>query len=334
LLGDTGLATAMLAMRSRAPSPWITVLAFHRALDEKDIGELEPGVVDVTPAALDRHVAYMKEWFDVVGLDDLFAFRRGAALPRNPLLITFDDGYADNYRSVLPILQKHGARATFFIATDYVGERRLFWWDKIALLLNRTRRDTITIDYPFARTFACTSAELRTTTREALLDVVKTRYGLDLDRFLDSLGAACDVSLARSEERAIADDVLMTWDQVRALRAAGMDVQSHTRTHRVLQTIDEPTLDRELVESRETLEDVLREPIRAVSYPVGKPLDLFPHIRKAVKRAGYELGFSNETGTSYRWSFDPLDARRIAVDVRSDESFFRGMLAAPFLMPQ
>lgn len=326
------LPSLLLGLRSVGGSPWFTVLTYHRAGRPEEVGELDPGTVDVTPEQLDRHLTYMKRWFDIVGMDDFFAFGRGGTLPKNPLLITFDDGYLDNHDVVLPILQKHGVKATFFIATHYISERRLFWWDKIALLVNRSTRASIDLEYPTPRSLSLADPAAKVRARMRLLRIVKDHYGLDLERFLVELAASADVTFSRDEERRVADEKLMTWDHVRALRRAGMDVQSHTSTHRVLQTIDEVTLERELVESRDVLERELGEPVRAISYPVGKPLHLSPTIRTAVKKAGYELGFSNGTGTNHRWDFDPLDARRLAIDINASDASFRSMLALPYLL--
>lgn len=331
-LDRLGASSALLTLRASRGSPWLTAITYHRAAHPDAVGDLEPGTVDVTPEALDRHLGYITRWFDVVGMDDVLAFRRGGSLPKNPILITFDDGYLDNHDVVLPLLQKHGARATFFIATSYIGERRLFWWDKIALFQKRSTKTSIELTYPARRTYSLADAPARAKTARALLRIVWETYGLDLPRYLDGLAAACGVTFSREEEREIADRVLMTWDHVRALRRAGMDVHSHTHTHRVLQTIDPATLEYELVKSREVLERELGEPVRAVSYPVGRPMHLVPAIRTAVKNAGYELGFSNETGTNHRWNFDPFDARRLAVDVGVSDECFRSLLALPQLV--
>jgi peptidoglycan/xylan/chitin deacetylase (PgdA/CDA1 family) len=277
-------------------------------------------------------MALVSRSFDVVGIDDLIAFRRGARLPKNPLLVTFDDGYRDNYEAALPVLKKHGVRAVFFIATHYMTERRLFWWDRINYVLKRSPRDAVTLSYPEPATLPLTGHErARARAIRRALRVVKDHHALDLERFLTELAEAAGVSLSREDERAIVDRLLMTWDEVRALRAAGMDVQSHTSTHRVLQTLPDDALDRELRGSREVLEAELREPVRAVSYPVGKPLRLTPHIRTAVRRAGYELGFSNGTGINHAWDTDPLDIRRISLDAGLSFAFFRTMLALPYL---
>ena len=53
--------------------------------------------------------------------------------------MTFDDGYLDNHDVALPILVKHGVRAVFFLATDYIERRRLFWWDRVSSARARAR---------------------------------------------------------------------------------------------------------------------------------------------------------------------------------------------------
>jgi peptidoglycan/xylan/chitin deacetylase (PgdA/CDA1 family) len=316
----------LMSMRKGAPSPWITVLTFHRAA-QPGPGFFDDGVVDTTPEAFDKQVAFCTRWFDVVGIDELIAFKNGGKLPKNPMVITFDDGYLDNHDVVLPILQKYGAKAVFFIATSYLEERRLFWWDRISWILKSTEKPHIEIKYPFEEQI-CLNPKPKGIRRA--LRIVKDTHGIDLTRYIAELETAAGVALEREEERKIADQMLMTWDQVRALREAGMDVQSHTATHRVLQTVPEDQLEAELLGSRLVLERVLGERITAVSYPVGKPLKYTPHVRRAVADAGYELGFSNATGVNHRWDFDPLDAKRLSLDVGLGDAFFRTMVALPY----
>jgi peptidoglycan/xylan/chitin deacetylase (PgdA/CDA1 family) len=233
---------------------------------------------------------------------------------------------------VLPILQRHGLRAVFFVATSYVEQRRLFWWDRINVLLKASRKEVLDVQYPrFRRLSLAGSGRARSTAIQVLLRTVKDTYALDLERFLEHVAAAADVNISREEERRRVDGLLMTWDHVRALRRAGMDVQSHTSTHRVLQTLTPRALAEELAGSRAMLEDVLGEPVRAISYPVGHPIASAPRIREAVVAAGYELGFSNCTGANDMRSFDPLDARRLAADSAKSAADFESMIALPGL---
>jgi peptidoglycan/xylan/chitin deacetylase (PgdA/CDA1 family) len=328
-----GMRVPQLVMSlRRAASPWVTVLTYHRVADPHAAAMLDEGVVDVTPEQLDRQLAFVRRWFEPVGLDGLLAAARGVRpLPRNPVLITFDDGYRDNHDVALPILQRHGLRATFFIATDYVERRKPFWWDRVAYVLKRSLRDRIELDYPERIELALENQSARRRAIGRVQRLIKDRPGLVLEKLLEALERAAGVSLSRQEEAELVSKTVMTWEHVTSLRRAGMDVQSHTRTHRVLQTLGDDDLTNELRGSREKLEQVLGEPVVAISYPVGKPLYDAPRIKRAVREAGYELGFSNGTGVNLTRDLDPLDVRRVALDMKLGGSFFRAMLAMPWL---
>jgi peptidoglycan/xylan/chitin deacetylase (PgdA/CDA1 family) len=325
-----GVSRVALSVR-RAASAWITVLTYHRVGRRDDPTVLDEDVVDVTPDQLARHLKFIKRWFDPIGIDQLCAFTRGRGrLPRNPLMVTFDDGYRDNHDVALPILVKHGVRAVFFLATDYIERRKLYWWDRVSLLIGRSPRPRIVMEYPEPLSIPLVGPDARRAAVRRAQRIIKDRRGLDLPRFLDELERAAGVTLSADEERRLVEATVMTWDHAAALRRAGMDVQSHTHTHRVLQTLDGRELQRELRTSRTALEDALGEPIVGVSYPVGQPLRDSPQIRQAVRDAGYRLGFSNATGVNRTRTLDALDVKRVSLDLSIRDPFFRAMLAVPW----
>lgn len=312
-------------------SSWITVLTYHRVAPVESGADFCEGTVDVTPEAFDRQIAYGKRWFDFIGIDDLLAFAKGGSLPNNPLLVTFDDGYLDNREVALPILLKHGARAAFFVATTYVSDRRLFWWDRLAYMVKRSTRERIELTYPTRKVVPLTGTHDRERAFRALRAVITDDFEIDLWGFLDAVGEATGVPMSREDERRLADAMIMKWADVHALRAAGMDVQSHTCEHYVLPTLNEAHLREELGRSREILEGELHEPIRAIAYPVGRGAGSYPRLRKAVTDAGYELGFSNAGGINHRWAFDPLNVRRISLDFDVPDGYFKAVMAVPFV---
>jgi peptidoglycan/xylan/chitin deacetylase (PgdA/CDA1 family) len=328
LLDGARITEALLRLRRMAPTPWLPILTYHRVHDASAGTLYDEGVIDSTPASFDEQMGTVARYFSPMAMDGLLAWFAGAPLPPNPIVVTFDDGYLDNYECALPILQKHGVPATFFMATHYLSERRLFWWDRINYLIKSSQREIIAMRYP-------NPVELpKARALKWALRIVKDTFALDLTRFLEELRVACDVEWNDDLERTLANQLLMTWDQVRALRRQGMDVQSHTRTHRVLQTLPAERLDEELRGSREDLEEELGEPVRAISYPVGKPISEKPAIREAVRRAGYQIGFSNASGVNHvHGHLDRYDMRRISIDVDVPHAMFRGMLALPYLSP-
>jgi peptidoglycan/xylan/chitin deacetylase (PgdA/CDA1 family) len=333
LLHRTGALKAILEVRGRTSPPWLNVLTYHRFPNRHGEEPFDDGVVDVTLVEFDRVVACLKRHFTPVGTDELCAFVRGEKLPPNPVAITFDDGYLSGYEQALPILQRHQCKAIFFVATSFITERRIYWWDRIAYLMKRTSRVVIDLEYPFPIQIDLSGD--RSGAIKRVLDLIKVHPILDIQKFLDELGRVAEVQWTPEMDRAFADRLLMTWDNVRSLRKAKMDVQSHTRTHRVLQTLSPDELDDELSGSRADLERELGEPVRAMAYPVGRPLEGASPIRLALKKAGYQIGFTNGTGSTSLWgSVDAFNISRHTVDRRFSEPYLLGILAVPFLAPK
>ncbi len=131
----------------------------------------------------------------------------------------------------------------------------------------------------------------------------------------------------------------MSWSHVRALADAGMDVESHGRTHRVLQTLDSAALRDELVGSRTDLEAQLRRPVRAIAYPVGRSIAQHARLRDAVAAAGYRVGMSNASGATRLWPaslrrvlpVDPFDVRRLSTDRSMSDAMFFLQVVLPSL---
>jgi peptidoglycan/xylan/chitin deacetylase (PgdA/CDA1 family) len=93
--------------------------------------DVEPGMY-VTSATFARHLRYLKRHHDVVGLDALYDWlKRRRRFDRVPCVITFDDGWEDNYRQAFPLLRRHGVAATVFLVTDRVGTTGMLDWDQV-----------------------------------------------------------------------------------------------------------------------------------------------------------------------------------------------------------
>ena len=328
-LDKTGVLGAL--MRLGRARPWMSILTYHRVLPAAPAPDFafDGEVVDATSAQFDAQVATLKKHFRLVGVDELCALADGKRPPGDVCAITFDDGYRDNHDHALPILRKHGVRATFFVATTYISERRVFWWDQIAYLIKKSQKARITIEYPKAITVELGPLPRRAEIA-AFVRPVKDEVALDLPRYLDALARAAGVEWNEAIARRHGDELLMTWDQVRALKQAGMDVQSHTRTHRVLHTLPAEELKSELEGSRLDLERELGAPCRAIAYPTGVPIVDDPKLLAAVRDAGYAIGLTNCTGTNATLrATSPFDIRRMSIDAEFSPSFFRAMVALP-----
>ena len=323
------LDTAKRAVERRFGANKLTVIAYHRVNDPGAADRFDEGTLDVFPERFGEQVRLLKQEYTLVDPVDVRACLRGKPWPRRPAMITFDDGYRDNYERALPILENHGAKALFFIATHYIDHRNVYWWDRISYTLKHATKTTFTIEYP--TTLAIDVGSDRSRAESALHSLVKTTFDLDLSRFLEELTTAAGVAWSDALERELADELVMTWDHVRALRDAGMRIGSHTRTHRVLGTIKEDQLRAELSGSRSDLEDALGEEVWSIAYPVGYPVVGDRRIRAALREAGYEIGFTYNTGAQDLRSLDPFDVSRSGVDVSWDLGRFSAVVEFPAL---
>jgi len=337
-LHRAGALRALMELRRHVPAPLLSIITYHHIADQHPSYPYDPNVADASPAQFRRQMETLARYGTPIGIDDLIAAVGGAPLPKNPVMVTFDDGYRSCHDVALPILRAVGMRATFFIATSFVNERRLYWWERIALVLGQARRakhQTAQISYPHRLTLDLE----RPDTGDLLTDLVKDTYDLDLNRFLDELSAALGIEWSRQIEASYADGLIMTWDQIRALARAGMDVESHGRHHRVLQTLDAEALDDDLAGSRRDLEAQLGRPVRALAYPVGRRINGEQRIRTALTAAGYQIGMSNHSGVNRWWPpslrgfapIDPFDLRRLATDRTISDAMFLTQVAVPRL---
>lgn len=88
----------------------------------------------IDPEDFDWQMKYLVDHgYHTISPEELYAFLEGkGTLPDRPVLITFDDGYVDNYTNAYPILKKYNLKATIFIVTGFVSERKGYLtWDQL-----------------------------------------------------------------------------------------------------------------------------------------------------------------------------------------------------------
>jgi peptidoglycan/xylan/chitin deacetylase (PgdA/CDA1 family) len=309
-LDRAGLLDRLFWLRARLGRRGLVVLTYHRIGMSPGEGELDPGVVDATPAELSAELAVLRDQATVVSMADVHRAFRGARLPPNAALVTFDDGYADAELAI-PLLRRAGVPATFFIPTAFPDGGRLFWWDRVWLTLRRCRRARFELTYPERLTLhprrgLAAAARL-------LIDAVKRADRLDLSRLWEGLEQASGVALDAAEERAIAARTILGWPAVRRLHDAGLDVQSHSHDHLILNALSPEGAGRDLQRSARLLRDLTGQAPTAVAYPVG--YELVGAHRAAPAEAGFTLGFTNGTGLCSPSRADPFNVPRVSMDL-------------------
>jgi len=226
----------------------------------------------------------------------------GKAMPRNAVLITFDDGYRDNFDLAFPLLKELNIPAIFFIPTLLIDERQLGWWDTIAYLVKKSKKSSIR--------FRGRNFDIESHPREAIRffqEIMKSEKAGSTECMLEELSQVCEVEMPGIEE---INSELMTWDNLRELASHGMALGTHTHSHRVLSTLEPNEQKEEMIKSKRILEETIGKKVNSIAYPVGNYAHIDLHTHKVAKECGFRLGFSFNTGIN-RWEkITPLDIRR------------------------
>ncbi|MDP9040154.1 MAG: polysaccharide deacetylase family protein [Acidobacteriota bacterium] len=314
----TGLTRLLEAI---PPRPSLLILNYHR-IGDRTKTPYDSGTFSATTAEFDWQVRHIMRSHRIVNLEEAKEIVQGRATPRDAaVLLTFDDGYRDNFEEAFPVLQRHGVSATFFLPTAFVGTGRLPWWDVIAYLIKNAKPERIALTYPEPAEFDLTSANRPRATVQILRQFKKPAAS-DAERFLGELETACDTPRPGTA----AERCFLNWDEAREMQAEGMCFGSHTHTHPILAKLGYGSQLEELRTSREIIEGELRRPGDTLAYPVGQRDSFSADSVKALKEAGYSAAFSFYGGVNKPGSIAPYNVLRGGVDDES-RAIFRLRLA-------
>jgi len=266
----------------------LTVLAYHRIDDPHAPGfdTFTPNV-SATPAQFAAQMAHLSRRYTVVSIDDVTAWLRGEhSLPPYPALITFDDGYADNFRHALPVLKKHRFPAIVFLATDYIGNSKPFFWDLAAYCFAHTEKTSAVL--PPAGELHWHNSQNRTAVMVKWLNQLKTLPDAEKWAHIHALPARLDVSVPADAFAGLT----MTWDEVRTMIAGGVAMGAHTMSHPVLTRVSPAQARAEIAGSKACIEAVTGSPVTTFAYPNGLLTDFNAEIQTALTETGIEAAFT------------------------------------------
>lgn len=203
-------------------------------------------------------------------------------------IVTFDDAYIDTYTLALPILSELEIPAILFVPAVLIEERELGWWDKIAFIINNSRKKSILL-----RGRKIRIGDNKTSGIRAILKIMQFNCHDKTANLVPELAEAADSS---PPSRDLMDRELMTWDHLERAYASGVALGSHTCRHWVLSTLNEEQQAREIGDSKRIIEKRLGHRIRSLAYPVGGLKHFNDTSMRLAASAGYDVAFSYGTG--------------------------------------
>lgn len=286
--------------------PGLYIFNYHRVGDANST-DFDPNVFSCDATHFRAQVELVRSRFRVITIEETLRVL-AAGRPTEPLaLITFDDGYRDNFATAFPILRELGVPATFFLPTDFIGTSKVQWWDEIAWLVRHTGVDEIAVSFT-PKPIRVQRDEIGMTIRRVL--TAFKRAPSSGEQKLAELRTALRATMPAS----VIEQLFMSWDEAREMRAGGMDIGSHSHSHRILAHLTLQEQESELRSSKAILERELGETVPSIAYPVGAHDSFTRDTERLAGEAGYQVGFSFINGINRTGSLPRFALRRIAVE--------------------
>jgi len=317
---ETGLIRAGRSLWAKS----LTVVNYHRIDDpnRKDFDSFKPNV-SATADDFNRQMDYLAKWFNVISLKDIVEWLNGHKdLPAYAALITFDDGYLDNYTSAYPILRQHNFPALIFLTTQHIGTDAPFYWDMAAYCFYHTQNDHLT--FPNGRVEHWSSLEQLDHVSKNWIEFMKTLPQAEKEAYVQQLPESLGVSIPKG----FFQKLMMNWDQVREMQKDGIEFGAHTMHHPILTRITLKQVYEEVKGSKSRIEKELGEPVLSFAYPNGQSSDLNDQVEKIVADSGIRAAFTLLNGPSSLGEVkrNPLAIRRIFISHKHSLPLFATLL--------
>lgn len=315
----------------RRLTPCGVVLAYHRVAAPS----ADPQALAVSPSHFAEHLEVLRDLGASLSLRDFVHSCATGSVPRGAVVMTFDDGYADNLTTAEPLLRESGLHATVFVTTGGLEAGRPFWWDELEALILRAPQvpDELTIRLgvcpaswrlggpPLASRWAVTDgseeAGLRAQTYLSLSRVCRQLPAAQRREVLDQIAAQVTAPAPTGEH------LRLTPAQVRSLAGSPcVEVGAHGVDHVPLAVLEPRDQRRELLLGKETLAEMTGRPVDLLSYPFGARGDITRDVTRLARSTGFAGAVANWTGPACRFT-DPFALPRYLVRDWDGEEFAR-----------
>jgi peptidoglycan/xylan/chitin deacetylase (PgdA/CDA1 family) len=307
----------------------VVILTYHRVVSNKELEleHIQPGMY-VTADTFAMHMQFLKQHFSVIPFAELLRLWSDQqwSLDQPYCVVTFDDGWLDNYVHALPVLRRFAVPATVFLPTTFVGTAKWFWPEQVAWLCRHRichsedeRRRVVGILKKKHTWLISVEASMRAGDTEGIIEGCKALQQDQIDTFVAEWAAQLGVVLP-------GDRQVINWGEAQEMSAAGISFGSHSATHRIMTRLNATELAQEISGSWATLREKPITTVPVFCYPNG---NWSAEVERLVEAAGYAAATSAEFGYEGRVPLSRFGLKRINIhdDVTNTPTLFAFHLA-------
>jgi peptidoglycan/xylan/chitin deacetylase (PgdA/CDA1 family) len=273
----------------------VTILMYHGIIARALLSEVSNCYgYNIQVDALDRHLAYVSQHCNPISLAEMRT-GRSVTMERPNVIVTFDDGYENNYTMAFPLLKRYRIPAVCALPTAFVCNQEPLWNDVLEYAVNHSQKERVRVSWAGAtREFAMADLAGRIALHKWLVDECIRVPQERRSEFIQVAVDALEVMAEAQEIFRYADYRPLTAEQVSEMAASGLvEFASHSVHHYLLTQLCPDARRRELQESKDQMERLTGRPCTAFTVPGGFFNDDVLHDAWA---AGYEVVMTSMRG--------------------------------------
>lgn len=302
----------------------LTILVYHRVNNDYFC----PDGMNLSVESFESQIRHLKKNYNLVSLEETIDFiREKSQIPRNSIVITFDDGYKDNYTNVFPLLKKYGIPATIFLSVGAIEEKKSMWLDVITNAFKFTRQKFIDLHKFNLKKYDLTVTDKKLQAINGTVSFAKSLDEEERKEFIDYLLNELKVDPVSTT----LDNLMLSWEEIKEMKNSGITFGSHGMGHSILTKIPKEKLIGEIVASKQIIKEKAGIATKFFAYPNGQTGDFNEETAQLLKKNGYEAGFTLVKGYNNSTS-DLFTLKRLCISQDTSSNSFTPFSALLFDM--
>jgi len=298
----------------------VGILRYHAIVEPEKNYYASPSIT-IPPDVFEAQIRYFAKNNTIISLNTVArCLAEGQPFPPRAVVLTFDDGYRDNYNAY-QIMKKYGAIGTFYVSAGCIDNREPLWLFEVIYLLKHTKATRISLSIDdFAATFPLESTAGRLTAARKITAVIKSNnleFREELRDQMRNQTSDVDDYLEKAAQ------VMLSWEQVREMSDNGMEIGGHTVTHLNLPNADPNDARSEIIDCKRLIEGKIDRQVDHFSYPNGGDYDYYnDDVKGYVIQAGYSTATTSNNGLA-GFASDPFELNRIRITDQLSEIVYQ-----------